>query len=129
MCIRDRPDDYRPEVHDSDGLLIAYEADKWEWRPLLNPSRLNVSNFPANDVYGFGLLQRDTEFCNYQDLEARYDLRPSVWIAPRERWGKGRVELIEIPSTWETIDNIVAFWVPEELPQKMCIRDRSCRFF
>jgi len=112
-----RPDDYRPEVHDSDGLLIAYEADKWEWRPLLNPSRLNVSNFPANDVYGFGLLQRDTEFCNYQDLEARYDLRPSVWIAPRERWGKGRVELIEIPSTWETIDNIVAFWVPEELPQ------------
>ncbi len=111
-----RPDDYRPEVHDSDGLLIAYENDKWEWRPLQNSARLNIVDFPATNVKGFGLLQRDITFDHYQDLEARYELRPSVWIAPRGRWGKGHVELVEIPTTWETTDNIVAFWVPEEIP-------------
>jgi glucans biosynthesis protein len=110
------PDDYRPEVHDSDGLLIAYENGEWEWRPLRNLLRLDVTSFPANNVAGFGLLQRDIDFDHYQDLEARYDLRPSLWIAPRGSWGKGRVELIEIPTNWETTDNIVAFWVPEELP-------------
>jgi len=113
---RNRPDDYRPEVHDSDGLMIALGNGEWLWRPLNNPPRLTTSAFQAEKLAGFGLLQRDTNFDHYQDLEARYDLRPSVWISPREDWGEGHVELIEIPTIWETTDNIVAFWVPKSLP-------------
>jgi len=113
---RSYPDDYRPEVHDSDGLMIAFGSGEWLWRPLNNPSRLSISAFEAEKLVGFGLLQRDTNFDHYQDLEARYDLRPSVWISPREDWAEGHVELVEIPTTWETTDNIVAFWVPKSLP-------------
>ena len=27
-------------------------------------------------------MQRDREFRNYEDSEARYELRPSAWIEP-----------------------------------------------
>ena len=112
----ERPIDYRPEVHDSDGLLIALGTGEWIWRPVSNPARLRVSAFAAERVAGFGLLQRDRNFENYQDLETHAQQRPSVWIEPRGDWGKGHVELIEIPTNNETNDNIVAFWVPEAVP-------------
>lgn len=107
-----RPADYRPEVHDSDGLLLALGTGEWIFRPLHNPQRLNISAFGMTDPAGFGLVQRDRDFDHYQDLEARPELRPSVWITPGGRWGEGRVELVEIPSPDEIHDNIVAFWVP-----------------
>ena len=106
------PGDYRPEVHDSDGLLISTSEGNYIWRPLANQRRLGVSTFKANNLQGFGLLQRDGVFDHYQDLEARYEMRPSLWIQPIGKWGNGQVELIEIPSEKEINDNIVAFYVP-----------------
>jgi len=109
-------DDFRPEIHDSDGLLVADGTGEIIWRPLINPKRLLVNAFQLTNPKGFGLLQRDLDFANYQDLEARYDKRPSVWVAPVGEWGKGYVELIQIPSSNEVDDNIVSFWVPASLP-------------
>jgi glucans biosynthesis protein len=113
---RQRFDDYRPEVHDSDGLLLHFDGGEWLWRPLANPRDLALSGFRMHDPRGFGLVQRDRDFDHYQDLETRPDLRPSAWAAPKGDWGSGRVELVEIPVTEEKNDNIVAYWVPEELP-------------
>lgn len=107
-------DDFRPEVHDSDGLALWTGAGEWIWRPLVNPSRLRVSSFYDRTPRGFGLMQRDRAFQSYEDLEARYDLRPSVWVEPKGDWGAGAVELVEIPTDDETNDNIVAAWVPSE---------------
>ncbi len=108
--------DYRPEVHDSDILLIQAGTGEWITRPLVNPKRLLVTSFALTNPLGFGLMQRDRAFENYQDLEARYELRPSAWVEPRGDWGPGRVELVQIPSPDETNDNIVAYWVPDNLP-------------
>jgi glucans biosynthesis protein len=110
-------EDFRPEVHDSDGLLLNFKTGEWLWRPLENPRTLNVSNFRMPHPQGFGLIQRDRTFDHYQDLETRADLRPSVWITPRGDWGDGRVELVEIPTKSDTNDNVVAFWVPEKSPK------------
>lgn len=107
-------DDFRPEVHDSDGLLLHLDTGEWLWRPLDNPPRVNVSSFATRNPRGFGLLQRDRDFASYQDIETRSELRPSVWIAPRGDWGEGHVELVEIPTMTEKEDNIVSFWVPDE---------------
>ncbi|HEY0973141.1 MAG TPA: glucan biosynthesis protein G [Solimonas sp.] len=109
-------EDYRPEVHDSDGLLLRTDSE-WIWRPVVNPRRLLITSFGANNPRGFGLMQRDRNFSSYEDLEARYDLRPNAWVEPRGDWGRGRVELVQIPSPDETNDNIVAYWVPEDAPQ------------
>jgi glucans biosynthesis protein len=107
-------DDFRPEVHDSDGLLLATGHGEWLWRPLVNPTRVRVSSFRDTNPRGFGLLQRDRNFDHYQDLEATYQHRPSVWIEPLGEWGTGAVQLIEIPSDSEKYDNMVAFWVPDD---------------
>jgi len=109
-------DDFRPEVHDSDGLLVAFRSGEWLWRPLTNPTALRAYSFDAPDPLGFGLFQRDQNFDHYQDLEARYDARPSVWVVPDGKWGPGHVELIQIPTDKELNDNIIAFWVPAETP-------------
>jgi len=108
--------DYRPEVHDSDGLLLETGAGEWIWRPLVNPRQVRVSSFQDSAPRGFGLLQRDREFRHYDDLEAYYQARPSAWIEPVGNWGPGAVRLVEIPTPDETNDNIVAFWVPAQLP-------------
>jgi glucans biosynthesis protein len=108
--------DYRPEVHDSDSLLMQSGTGEWILRPLVNPKRLLVTSFAFTNPQGFGLMQRDRKFESYEDLEARYELRPSAWIEPLNKWGAGRVELVQIPSPDETNDNIVAFWVPDTLP-------------
>lgn len=107
------PPDFRPEVHDSDGLLIASRGGEWLWRPLDNPADLSVVSFALSRLAGFGLLQRDRGFDRYQDIEARPDLRPSVWVEPKGEWGPGRVELVEIPTRDDTNDNVVAYWVPQ----------------
>ncbi len=110
-------DDYRPEVHDSDGLSVHAANGEWLWRPLLNPRRLLVTSFVTANPVGFGLMQRDRDFARYEDLGARYDLRPSAWVEPKGSWGAGRVELVQIPSPDETNDNIVAYWVPDAVPE------------
>ena len=107
-------DDFRPEVHDSDGLLMAASNGEWIWRPISNHRVLRVSSLADENPRGFGLLQRDRDFDHYMDMEARYELRPSMWVIPENDWGKGRAELVEIPSDSETNDNLVAYWVPEK---------------
>jgi periplasmic glucans biosynthesis protein len=106
-------DDFRPEVHDSDGLIIETGTGERIWRPLINPLGLRISTFQVESPRLFGLLQRDRDFAHYQDLEAHYHNRPSALVEPIGDWGKGVVELVEIPSTSERYDNIVAFWTPE----------------
>ena len=108
---------FRPEVHDSDGLLIKTTSDEWTWRPLVNPRTLLKTPFPEAAVKGFGLLQRDRLFEHYQDLEVRYDLRPSYWVEPLGEWGPGRVALVEIPTDNETFDNVVSYWTPDVAPK------------
>ena len=114
---RSAVEDYRPEVHDSDGLSVKSGTGEWIWRPLVNPKRLLVTSYALNNPQGFGVMQRDRAFTSYQDLEAHYERRPSVWIEPKGQWGAGRVELVQIPTPDETNDNAVAFWVPEAIPK------------
>ncbi len=108
-------EDYRPEVHDSEGLSVQTD-NEWIWRPLVNPKRLLITSFGAMNPRGFGLMQRDRDFAHYEDLDNRYDQRPSVWVVPKGDWGRGRVELVQIPTRDATNDNIVAYWVPEQGP-------------
>ena len=107
-------DDYRPEVHDSDGLSIDTGTGEWIWRPLVNPRRLLTTSFAATNPKGFGLMQRDRQASNYEDPESLFERRPSVWVEPIGAWESGRVELVQIPSPDETNDNIVAYWVSNQ---------------
>ncbi len=109
---RGRFDDYRPEVHDSDGLQITTKAGEHIWRPLANPTKLQISTFTTEPPQGFGLAQRSRQQRDFEDLDAQYEKRPSAWVEPRGNFGPGAVELVEIPSTRETNDNIVAFFRP-----------------
>ncbi|HUG25376.1 glucan biosynthesis protein G [Piscinibacter sp.] len=115
-----RRGEFRPEVHDSDGLAIAAGdgagGSEWLWRPLVNPSRALVSSFAVAELKGFGLMQRDRAFSNYEDVEARYELRPGAWVVPEGDWGPGRVQLLQLPTPDETHDNIVAHWTPDRMP-------------
>jgi glucans biosynthesis protein len=104
--------DWRPEIHDSDGLAMSTGTGERIWRPLNNPPQVQVSAFSDNNPKGFGLLQRDRSFENYQDDGVFYDRRPSVWVEPVGDWGAGEVQLMEIPTDDEIHDNIVAYWVP-----------------
>lgn len=106
--------DWRPEIHDSDGLAMYTGSGEWIWRPLSNPRQLRFNAYQDNNPKGFGLLQRDHNFDHYQDDGVFYDRRPSVWIEPKSGWGKGSVQLLEIPALDETFDNIVAFWNPDQ---------------
>lgn len=105
-------DDFRPQVHDSDGLLMVNGRGERIWRPLANPTELQISAFMDTSPIGFGLMQRDRDFAHYQDLEAHYEKRPSLWVEPVGDWGEGEVVLTEIPTNSEIHDNIVAFWKP-----------------
>lgn len=106
--------DYRPAVHDSEALALTRGNGEHLWRPLNNPKRLQISAFMDENPLGYGLIQRQRDLSYYQDLEAHYQKRPSVWIKPEGAWGKGHVQLVEIPSDSEGNDNIVAYWRPAE---------------
>jgi glucans biosynthesis protein len=105
--------DWRPEIHDSDGLAMWTGRGERIWRPLNNPPRIITSAFADERPRGFGLLQRDRNFDHYLD-GVYYDRRPTLWIEPQNDWGKGSIQLVEIPTDDEIHDNIVAMWVPEE---------------
>lgn len=105
--------DWRPEIHDSDGLAMLTGRGERIWRPLVNPPHPLVNAFGDNQPRGFGLLQRDRDFDHYQDDGVFYEKRPSLWVEPIGNWGAGAVMLYEIPTQREVEDNIVAFWTPE----------------
>jgi glucans biosynthesis protein len=111
---RVRAADWRPEIHDSDGLAIWTGAGERIWRPLNNPSRVMTSAFVDHDVKGFGLLQRDRDFVHYLDDGVFYERRASVWVEPLDGWGAGAVHLVEIPTDDEVHDNIALYWCPDE---------------
>lgn len=107
--------DWRPEIHDSDGLSLWSGSGEWLWRPLKNPAQLVYSAFGMDHPKGFGLIQRDRNFDHYQDDGVFYNKRPSLWIEPRGDWGAGSVDLVEIPTQDETFDNVVAYWNPSDV--------------
>ena len=107
-------DQYRAELHDSDGLMIHAGNGEWIWRPLRNPVIARTAAFLDHDVQGFGLLQRDRDFTHYEDIDLAYQLRPSYWVTPKSKFGEGHVELFEMPTADETNDNIVASWVAQD---------------
>lgn len=107
-------DDYRRAVHDSDGLMMLTGRGEELWRPLANPQALQVSSFSDAGPRGFGLMQRKRELRDFEDLDARYERRPSLWVEPIGDWGEGVVQLIEIPTRDEVHDNVVAFWRPRQ---------------
>jgi periplasmic glucans biosynthesis protein len=113
--------DWRPEIHDSDGLSLWRGNGEWIWRPLVNPAGVRVNSYFDENPRGFGLLQRDRLFDHYQDDGAHYHRRPSLWVEPKvtsnNGWGKGAVQLVELPAPDETFDNIVAFWNPADKPE------------
>jgi glucans biosynthesis protein len=106
--------DWRPEVHDSDGLAIWTGAGERIWRPLNNPSGIQTSTYFDARPKGFGLMQRERRFSRYEDGGALYHKRPSLWVEPLGDWGEGAVQLVEIPTDNEVHDNIVAYWTPKE---------------
>lgn len=110
---KDKAADWRPEVHDSDGLAIWTGRGERIWRPLINPPQVQTNSFLDRDVKGFGLMQRDRDFDDYQDDTAFYNKRPGIWVEPKGQWGPGAVQLVEIPTADEIHDNIVAFWHPD----------------
>ncbi len=110
-------DDYRPELHDSDGLLMHTETGEWIWRPLRAPRVVTMSTFPEDHIKGFGLVQRDRNFDHYQDLDLNYETRPTYFVEPHGDWGEGRIELLELATKDETADNIVAYWTPKVPPE------------
>ena len=109
-----RWDDFRPRVHDSDGLLIHTGTDDWIWRPLITGGPILYSAFSDKSPRGFGLMQRERSYEAYQDINAGYDKRASAWVEPLSDWGEGTVDLVELPTNNEYADNIVAFWRPAE---------------
>lgn len=110
--------DWRPEIHDSDGLQMLTGRGEWIWRPLTNPPWMRISSYLDENPRGFGLLQRDRAFEHYQDDGVFYEQRPSLWIEPKHGWGKGAVQLVELTAPDETFDNIVAYWNPERAPER-----------
>lgn len=111
--------DFRPEVHDSDGLLMRHGNGEWVWRPLSFSRQMQVNVFKDDGSKGFGLLQRDRDFNHYQDLEAVYNKRPSVWVQPIRGFDKGSIKLLQLPTDNEFNDNVAVMWSPEEAPKPM----------
>jgi glucans biosynthesis protein len=110
---RPKAADWRPEIHDNDGLALWTGKGERIWRPLVNPPQVMTNSFADENPKGFGLMQRDRDFADYQDDGAFYNKRPSIWVEPRGNWGPGAVQLVEIPTEDETHDNIVAYWRPD----------------
>jgi glucans biosynthesis protein len=111
--------EWRPEVHDSDGLLVHDGGTgEWLWRPLENPKKLKLSFHQVQKLQGFGLIQRDQSFRSYEDNKLKYEKRPSAWVETSQNWGSGHVVLVEIPTGSEDNDNIVAFWTPDKAVKK-----------
>jgi periplasmic glucans biosynthesis protein len=105
--------DWRPEIHDSDGLALWTGKGERIWRPLIDPPSLLINSFVDDNPKGFGLMQRDRNFADYQDDDAFYNRRPSIWVEPQGAWDSGAVQLVEIPTRDEIHDNIVAYWKPK----------------
>lgn len=125
--LRKQVSDFRPAVHDSEGLLVRLQNGEWAWRPLINPQALQISMLASTVPRGFGLIQRKRDFDSYSDIEAEYHHRPNVWIEPESGWEKGQLTLVEIPTSNEYNDNVVVFWKPAQAWQSGEVHSVSYR--
>jgi glucans biosynthesis protein len=107
-------DSVHPEIHDSDGLIVHNSRGEWLWRPLQQAAQLQLYNFADENPQGFALVQRDRDFQHYQDLDAKYNVRPSAWVTPHGNWGKGVIQLTQLPTNNTNTDNVVVFWRPDD---------------
>ena len=111
-----RPYDFRPEVHDSDGVQMELESGNLHYRPLAHtPGQYRHCIFTLEKPRSWSLLQRDRLFSSYEDPEARYHDRPSVKVEPISGFDLGKLHLIELPTPDETEDNIVLLWEPQPM--------------
>ena len=108
---------FHPEIHDSDGVLINTSKNDWLWRPLGQEPLFQIYKFEDENPRGFGLLQRDRDFQHYQDMDLKYNIRPSAWVTPHGNWGKGSVVLAHRPSSDPNTDNVALFWHPDQTPK------------
>ncbi len=106
-----------PEKHDSDGILMHRGSGEWVWKPLLQVRQHQLYPIPDDNPEGFGLLQRDRDFQHYQDLNMKYNVRPSAWVIPKGKWGKGVIQLVQLPTNNTDTDNVVLFWTPDKKVQ------------
>ncbi len=112
-----KPHDFRPEVHDSDGLLMELESGNLHYRPLEHShNRFRHCVMTMEKPRSWSLVQRDRSFSSYQDIEARYHERPTVRVEPIEGFDQGKLHLIEMPTIDETGDNVVLVWDPTPAP-------------
>lgn len=109
--------DARPSVHDSDGLLVRSGSQDWSWRAFARQDYPSVTSSDVEQLYGFGLIQRNRAFFHYDDHNARYDKRPSVWVSPDVPWNDGKIELLELPGAHEGVDNLATYWVSDKVPR------------
>lgn len=116
-------DNVHPEIHDSDGILMNTSHDEWIWRPLQQTSFLQLYSMEDENPKGFGLIQRDRDFQHYQDLNNKYNVRPSAWVTPHGNWGKGKVEIVQPNSNNFNTDNVAVFWWPDQPVQAGDHRD------
>jgi glucans biosynthesis protein len=107
-------DDTRLAAHDASGLQMLNGGGEWIWRPLQNPTTLQISAFVDKDPRGFGLLQRNRDPAAFEDARAGYERMPSLWVEPLDAWGPGTVQLVEIPTDSDVNDNIITYWRPQE---------------
>ncbi len=107
---------FHPEIHDSDGLLINTSKGDWLWRPLGQAPLFQIYKFTDENPKGFGLIQRDRDFQHYQDMDLKYNVRPSAWVIPHGNWGKGSIVLAHHPSKDPNTDNVALFWHPDQIP-------------
>ena len=108
-----KPLDFRPEVHDSDGLLMELGSGNLHYRPLeTTKGQFRHCVFTMEKPRSWALLQRDRSFSSYQDPEALYHNRPSVKVEPVEGLDCGKLHLIEMPTKDETDDNVILLWEP-----------------
>jgi periplasmic glucans biosynthesis protein len=69
-----------------------------------------------SDVTSFTLMQRDRDINHYLDRETDYQDRPNLQIIPQSGFETGSVRLLQIPSSDEYTDNIVASWEVQNPP-------------
>ncbi len=113
-----RFDDYRPEVHNSDGMIISEGKDTHIWQPLVNYFGKSpmITNFHSTRPNYFGLIQRDRSYEDYLDSKHLYNKKSNLWITPGKNWGTGTIRLVEFPTDNENDDNIALFWIPDITP-------------
>ena len=105
--------DWRPEIHDSDGLEMQLGNGRADLAAAEQPAAGDGERVPRRRASGASGspsasgASRSTRTTGCSTRSA-----PRVWVEPQGDWGEGSVMLVELPTNDEIHDNIVAFWNP-----------------